>query len=96
MKYSIALTAATLVSNAAAFPAIAEAIARGDIKPKQNLQLEARQGVPDPTKTFNAKAQYVSTSGDHKFVAPQGDDQRGPCPGLNAMANHVSCAPINQ
>jgi hypothetical protein len=38
---------------------------------------------------FNAAAQYVSTSGQYAFVAPDlSTDQRGQCPGLNAMANH--------
>lgn len=29
-------------------------------------------------------------TGDHSFIAPDFDagDQRGPCPGLNALANH--------
>ena len=40
--------------------------------------------------TFNAAQQLISTSGEHAFVAPnfKAGDQRGPCPGLNALANH--------
>nr|XP_018904122.1 PREDICTED: aromatic peroxygenase-like [Bemisia tabaci] len=42
-----------------------------------------RQVVPlDPF------AQSVDVSGEHAFVAPGPGDQRGPCPGLNALANH--------
>ena len=39
---------------------------------------------------FNAAAQHVSTTGEHAFVPPDFSkgDKRGPCPGLNAMANH--------
>ena len=39
---------------------------------------------------FDPSTQYVSTTGPHAFVAPDltGGDQRGPCPGLNALANH--------
>ncbi|KAL9123150.1 MAG: hypothetical protein Q9187_000295 [Circinaria calcarea] len=37
---------------------------------------------------FDPKAQAVSTKGEHAFVAPTAGDQRGPCPGLNALANH--------
>ncbi|KAF2148326.1 Cloroperoxidase [Myriangium duriaei CBS 260.36] len=37
---------------------------------------------------FNASQQYISNQGQYKFVAPGPTDQRGPCPGLNAMANH--------
>ncbi|ORY14130.1 hypothetical protein BCR34DRAFT_662784 [Clohesyomyces aquaticus] len=53
----------------------------------ENCPLAKRQlnGVTPP---FDAKQQYVSNQGAHKFVAPSGNDQRGPCPGLNAMANH--------
>lgn len=30
----------------------------------------------------------IDVSGDHAFVPPGEGDQRGPCPGLNALANH--------
>lgn len=39
------------------------------------------------TIPFDAASQYISTTGDHAFVPPGPGDQRGPCPGLNAMAN---------
>lgn len=37
---------------------------------------------------FSAEEQFVSTSGAHAFVPPGPNDIRGPCPGLNAAANH--------
>jgi len=39
---------------------------------------------------FDSTTQHVSTTGQHAWVAPNFDlgDQRGPCPGLNALANH--------
>lgn len=37
---------------------------------------------------FDASKQYVSNKGTHAYVAPGPNDLRGPCPGLNAMANH--------
>lgn len=37
---------------------------------------------------FDAEAQLVSVSGDHAWEAPGPGDIRGPCPGLNAAANH--------
>ncbi|KAL3424168.1 oxidase [Phlyctema vagabunda] len=40
------------------------------------------------TPGFSASQQYVSNQGAHAFVAPGPNDLRGPCPGLNAMANH--------
>lgn len=40
-----------------------------------------RQGI-DPT------AQHIDVSGAHAFVAPGLSDLRGPCPAMNAVANH--------
>ncbi|KAJ3991348.1 hypothetical protein F5050DRAFT_1870027 [Lentinula boryana] len=40
------------------------------------------------TVGFDPSSQYVSTTGTHAFVPPGPNDLRGPCPGLNAMANH--------
>jgi hypothetical protein len=37
---------------------------------------------------FNAKEQYVSTSGKYAYKSPTASQIRGPCPGLNAAANH--------
>lgn len=38
--------------------------------------------------TFDPTSQHVSTTGKYAWVAPGVGDQRGPCPGLNALANH--------
>ena len=38
--------------------------------------------------TFDPASQHVSTTGKYAWVAPGAKDQRGPCPGLNALANH--------
>ncbi|KAJ6620975.1 hypothetical protein B0H10DRAFT_1031548 [Mycena sp. CBHHK59/15] len=32
--------------------------------------------------------QLIEVTGEHSFKPPGDDDMRGPCPGLNAMANH--------
>ena len=87
MKFSsLAVAAATLASEVAAYPAIAEQFAANE-----GAKLEARQGVPDPINRFNPKLQHVPNKGAHKFIMPDlTKDARGPCPGLNAMANHVS------
>lgn len=45
-------------------------------------------GFSGPCKTFNAAQQYVSTTGANAYQDPGKDDLRGPCPGLNAAANH--------
>jgi hypothetical protein len=56
-------------------------------KPEAEGGLQKRQlaGVTPP---FDAAQHYVSNQGTHASVAPSGSDQRGPCPGLNAMTNH--------
>ena len=84
MKHnSVALAATGFISAVAAFPALAEALARGELQGPASAHLEARQGVPDHPG-FNAAKQYVSNTGGHAFVAPDlaGGDQRGPCPGI--------------
>lgn len=47
-----------------------------------------KRQTPESTPPFNAKAQYIDTTGKYAYKAPGATDQRGPCPGLNAMANH--------
>ncbi|KAG5987184.1 hypothetical protein E4U43_005192 [Claviceps pusilla] len=39
-------------------------------------------------KEFDPQAQLVSVHGDHEYQDPGPNDIRGPCPGLNAAANH--------
>ena len=51
------------------------------------------QPIPDPEdliarSTFDPARQLISTTGIHEFRAPRPNDLRGPCPGLNALANH--------
>ena len=43
---------------------------------------------PTPCLTFDEKDQLVSTTGDNAYASPAADEIRGPCPGLNAAANH--------
>ena len=48
-----------------------------------------RQSGPGgiPFTTFNEN-QRIDVSGAHVWKAPGPNDLRGPCPGLNALANH--------
>lgn len=92
---SVALAGTALINGAAAFPAIMSEImekrAAEAVASPESAMLEARQAnPPNPLgpPVFDPDFQYVSTSGKHKFVAPGPTDQRGPCPGLNALANH--------
>ncbi|KAG9092035.1 hypothetical protein FRC07_011738 [Ceratobasidium sp. 392] len=45
-----------------------------------------RQAPPDVV--FDPVKQRVDVSGKYAFVPPTAGDKRGPCPGLNALANH--------
>ena len=48
---------------------------------------------PDPEDivaqlSFDPLRQLISVSGSNRFIPPGPNDLRGPCPGLNALANH--------
>jgi hypothetical protein len=57
---------------------------------KRQAGAGAATGIFEPLNTFNAQAQYINvTKGSgHEYVPPGPNDLRGPCPGLNAFANH--------
>lgn len=80
MKSYTSVATLAMVSVTNAFPGILD-----QLEARSNTKLLERQQAPDLSTRFNAAEQYVSTSGEHAFVAPTGNDQRGPCPGLNAM-----------
>ena len=84
-------------SEVVAFPAAAiEYAAKAERDPVAAAKIEgaiAAHRAHRRAPGFNATAQYVSNKGTHAFNPPsnvntQTGDQRGPCPGLNAMANH--------
>jgi hypothetical protein len=67
-----------------------------NINPRQslpsNLPLSADEGNsgPIPSLLFDPVDQLVNVAPGtpNQYVAPQSTDERGPCPGLNAAANH--------
>lgn len=90
----LALTSvvALLCSNVVAFPRMN---AGGIEKLLDRAQIATEEKCPFGGKTkakrqvtFDPTAQKVSTTGANAFVPPGTGDQRGPCPGLNALANH--------
>lgn len=93
------LSEAFLQGKSAALNAAAEEVAKRSIDADPECpfakarSLKERQ-LPSIIPPFDASIQYVSNKGAHAFVAPSGNDQRGPCPGLNAMAvSHLSSPP---
>lgn len=91
MKATTAAAAALLAGFAYAFPAefMGKIAARSA---DYRIQLAAKEGRSELIKrvAFDASAQYVSNQGAHAFNPPGEGDQRGPCPGLNAMANQYA------
>ncbi|PHH66061.1 hypothetical protein CDD81_586 [Ophiocordyceps australis] len=90
MKLTLAAVVA-LGSGALAFPP--ELFERG--LGEEHLQLAARlmaqmaeEGDENLSRRQLFGSQPVSTSGIHEFIPPGPGDDRGPCPGLNALANH--------
>lgn len=88
-----ALSILGMVFTVSAFPGMTE----GNLKARQAVppvplpisQNEGNCGII-PCTTFNAADQFVDVRPGtlHQFVAPGPSDKRGPCPGLNAAANH--------
>ncbi|KAG8681009.1 hypothetical protein FRC09_017818, partial [Ceratobasidium sp. 395] len=83
--------AVALAGSALAFPAaVLEGLNTRTAKAAGCPSAEAaklkRQAPPDVV--FDPIKQKVDVSGRYAFVPPKAGDQRGPCPGLNALANH--------
>lgn len=91
---------AMMATSATAFPfaALQDAARDPKVAASMNEHLK-RAGLPaadgatkifEPVPMFDAEKQFVDVSegSGHEWVAPGPDDLRGPCPGLNAFANH--------
>ena len=95
MQYSLCVAAlAFCATEVIAFPSrmfdlsMSEDEKRTIAEIANTIESEAKERRQLITPTFDASQQYVSTSGHYAYVAPTSSDLRGPCPGLNAMANH--------
>lgn len=92
MKSQLLAALAALPFSVLAFPSVireAAALASdSEIATKAKAAHEKR--VNGLLVGFDPVAQYVNVSGAHVFVPPNfaAGDLRGPCPGLNALANH--------
>lgn len=72
----LARSAGTMSAGEGSFSDLHAALSR--LRDKQAALARQRSSSPSP----------IDVSGDHAFVPPSEGDQRGPCPGLNALANH--------
>jgi len=71
-----------LVALSEAYPSIAAHLAEEEAKSSSSIFNKLKK------RTAFSSSQLIDVSGTHAFVAPGSTDQRGPCPGLNALANH--------
>jgi hypothetical protein len=92
MKASILSTfvLALAATKVTAFPNLAAEHRERLAASQQGKRSTAAASPHKKRVVFDAKSQYVSTTGDHSFGPPNygAGDVRGPCPGLNAAANH--------
>jgi hypothetical protein len=86
MKSTCTLIAGlALLGSASALPAYATSDGARLLK-----RTEKEKRILGILPGFDAAAQRIDVSGAHAFVPPNfaAGDIRGPCPGLNALANH--------
>lgn len=93
------LTAALAATGTQAFPT-PENIAKlaqsaragsegiGSVSELHATLVRLREEQATLSKKRSSNPTPIDVSGDHAFVPPSEGDQRGPCPGLNALANH--------
>ena len=80
---------AALLAAVDAYPNMARVMSMANADLKKRAMLEANSGVVhDLVKRADLPSTYQGSTGQYAFVAPTDSDQRGPCPGLNAAANH--------
>lgn len=89
----LVLGLACLTGVTEAFPSpenLAKLAKREELTPRGLLsglaQLQAK-AIKGP-KLFDPLTDPIQVDGIHEFQPPKAGDQRGPCPGLNALANH--------
>lgn len=89
MKFSLAVLTLSLGKSVVdAFPALDPQNLRGLTPEKLNAAIRSVEDYQKEKRFFIDVTKPIDVSGKHAFQAPKSTDQRGPCPGLNALANH--------
>ncbi|KAH9880574.1 hypothetical protein IAQ61_000867 [Plenodomus lingam] len=88
MKFSSALLLASSSCLVHAFPSLSARDLEGLTPERLQGALAQVERVRNEKRFLLDILKPIDCSGKHAFVPPQGNDQRGPCPGLNALANH--------
>ena len=87
MKFTCVVLGLAISSTSSALCPYAKR-ALEDAEPTKQQHKQRQSGAGNtPFTTFNEN-QLIDVTGEYAWVAPGPDDLRGPCPGLNALANH--------
>ncbi|CAE6424652.1 unnamed protein product [Rhizoctonia solani] len=89
MRLALATFTFALTASVVAFPA--DGTGRNDATGcpfATNAANSKRQSNATPLADFDPVKQKIDVTGEHAFRPPTAGDKRGPCPGLNALANH--------
>ena len=87
MKFTCAVLGLAISSTSSALcPYAKRALEDPEAIKKQHEQRQIEER-DIPFTTFNEN-QLIDVTGEYAWVAPGPNDLRGPCPGLNALANH--------
>ncbi|RMZ66270.1 oxidase [Pyrenophora seminiperda CCB06] len=91
MKFSFAILTTTLLSGNAlvnAFPALDARNLAGLTPERLSAALRKVDELRHSKRLLVDVRKPISVTGNHAFQPPSRVDERGPCPGLNALANH--------
>ncbi|CAE6416011.1 unnamed protein product [Rhizoctonia solani] len=89
MRHPLVTILLVFATSSLAFPAIESAAREGAGCPfAANSVNSKRQSNVVRSVGFDPVKQKIDVSGKYAFQAPRAGDKRGPCPGLNALANH--------
>lgn len=85
---SIVLPLLSSAAQVSAFPALNPSNLESLTAAKLNGALKAVEEFRKEKRFIVDIRKPIDISGQHAFEAPRDNDRRGPCPGLNALANH--------